>query len=38
LKYLKGKVIVLGIYSNDIITNGKFRKYLDNVILRYVIR
>jgi hypothetical protein len=33
LKYLKGKVIVLGIYSNDIITNGKFRKYLDNVIL-----
>jgi N,N-dimethylformamidase beta subunit-like protein len=35
LDYQKGKVIVLGIYSDDIITNSKFYQYLDNVISTY---
>jgi hypothetical protein len=36
LNYKKGKVITLGIYSDDIITNTKFIKYFDNLLLRYV--
>jgi hypothetical protein len=36
LKYQKGKVIALGIYADDIITNNKFDKYFDNLLLRYV--
>jgi hypothetical protein len=37
LKYQRGKVIALGIYSDDIITNNKFDTYFDNLLLRYVI-
>jgi hypothetical protein len=33
--YKKGKVIALGIYSDDIMTNKKFIKYLDSLLLRY---
>jgi hypothetical protein len=33
LGYLKGKVISLGIYSDDIIRNLKFDKYFDNLVL-----
>jgi len=36
LNYKKGKVITLGIYSDDIITNRKFIKYFDSLLLRYV--
>jgi hypothetical protein len=35
LNYQKGKVISLGIYSDDIMTNDRFDKYLDNLILQY---
>ena len=35
LSYQKGKVIALGIYADDIITNNKFDKYFDNLLLRY---
>ncbi len=35
LNYLKGGVIALGIYSDDIITNSTFDTYLDNLIFRY---
>jgi len=35
LNYQKGKVISLGIYSDDIITNKKFDQYFDNLILHY---
>jgi N,N-dimethylformamidase beta subunit-like protein len=35
LNYKKGKVIALGIYSDDIITNRKFIKYFDSLLLRY---
>jgi hypothetical protein len=35
LIYQKGKVIALGIYADDIITNNKFDKYFDNLLLRY---
>jgi hypothetical protein len=37
LSYQKGKVIVLGIYADDIITNNKFDKYFDNLLLRYTL-
>ena len=33
LNYQKGKVISFGIYSDDIITNEKFDKYFDNLVL-----
>src|SRR5215468_7940382 len=36
LNYKKGKVIALGIFSDDIITNRKFIKYFDDLLLRYV--
>ena len=36
LNYKKGKVIALGIFSDDIITNRKFIKYFDSLLLRYV--
>jgi len=36
LNYKKGKVIDLGIYSDDIITNKKFIKYFDSLLLRYL--
>jgi hypothetical protein len=35
LNYQKGKVISLGIYSDDIIMNERFDKYLDNLVLQY---
>ena len=37
LNYQKGKVIVLGIFSNDIIFNVKFDKFLDRLILQYAL-
>ena len=36
LNYKKGKVIALGIFSDDVITNRKFIKYFDDLLLRYV--
>jgi hypothetical protein len=38
LNYQKGKVISLGIYSDDIITNGAFDRFLDSIILQYSTR
>jgi hypothetical protein len=35
LNYQKGKVISLGIYSDDIMMNERFDKYLDNLVLQY---
>jgi hypothetical protein len=35
LNYQKGRVIVLGIYSDDIITNGKFDKFFDVLLLQH---
>jgi len=37
LNYQKGKVIVLGIYSDDIITNGKFDKFFDVLLLQHLL-
>lgn len=38
LNYQKGKVIALGIYSDDIISNGRFDRYLDSLLLQYNLR
>jgi len=38
LNYLEGKVIALGLYSDDIINNGSFDRYLDNLVLQYAVR
>ena len=38
LNYLRGRVIALGLYSDDIITNGSFDRYLDNLVLQYALR
>jgi len=38
LNYLKGKVIALGLYSDDIMTNGSFDRYLDSLLLQYAVR
>jgi N,N-dimethylformamidase beta subunit-like, C-terminal len=38
LNYLKGKVIALGLYSDDIMTNGSFDRYLDSLLLQYAIK
>jgi hypothetical protein len=35
LNYQKGKVISLGIYSDDIIGNGRFDRYFDSLLLQY---
>jgi hypothetical protein len=35
LYYQKGKVIALGIYSEDILRSHKFSRYLDSLLLRY---
>jgi hypothetical protein len=35
LNYQKGKVISLGIYSEDIIGNGRFDRYFDSLLLQY---
>ena len=37
LSYQKGKVIALGVYADDRITNNKFDKYFDNLLLRYAL-
>jgi hypothetical protein len=36
LNYQKGKVIALGIYSDDIISNGRFDRFFDSLLLRYI--
>src|SRR4029078_6319055 len=38
LNYLKGKVIALGLYSDDIINNGSFDRYFDSLVLQYAVR
>jgi hypothetical protein len=38
LNYQNGKVIALGIYSDDIISNARFNRYLDSLLLQYDIR
>jgi N,N-dimethylformamidase beta subunit-like, C-terminal len=38
LNYLKGRVIALGLYSDDIIINGAFDRYFDRLILQYAVR
>lgn len=38
LKYQKGKVIALGIYSDDIIANSKFNKFFDSLLVNYAPR
>lgn len=38
LNYLRGRVIALGLYLDDIITNGSFDRYFDNLILQYAVR
>jgi hypothetical protein len=38
LNYLKGRVIALGLYSDDIIVNGAFDRYFDSLILQYAVR
>ena len=35
LNYQKGKVIVLGIYSDDVISNSKFDKFFDGLLLQH---
>jgi hypothetical protein len=35
MNYQKGKVVVLGIYSDDIIANSKFNKHFDSLLLKY---
>jgi hypothetical protein len=35
LNYQKGKVISLGIYSDDIVTNEKFDRYFDGLLTQY---
>jgi hypothetical protein len=35
LNYQKGKVIVLGIYSDDVIANSQFIKFLDTLLVKY---
>ena len=36
LNYQRGKLIVLGIYSDDVITHDKFIRYFDSLLLQYV--
>jgi hypothetical protein len=38
LNYQKGRVISLGIYSDDIIMNERFDKYLDNLVSQYSVQ
>ena len=35
LNYQKGKVVALGIYSDDIISNTKFDRFFDSLLLKY---
>ncbi|MGB9169246.1 MAG: N,N-dimethylformamidase beta subunit family domain-containing protein [Nitrososphaeraceae archaeon] len=38
LNYKKGKVIALGIYSDDIINNGYFDRFFDSILVKYGLR
>lgn len=38
LNYQRGKVLALGIYSDDIITKSKFSKFFESLLLRYAQR
>jgi hypothetical protein len=38
LNYQKGKIIALSIYSDDVMTNTKFTKYFDSLLLQYASR
>ena len=33
--YQKGRVITLGLYSNDILSNGRFDRLLHNLLLQH---
>jgi hypothetical protein len=35
LNYQKGRVISLGIYSDDILSNGRFDRFFDSLLLQY---
>jgi hypothetical protein len=35
LNYQKGRVIALGIYSEDILSNGRFDRFFDSLLLQY---
>jgi len=35
MNYQKGKVVVLGIYLDDIVANSKFDKYFDSLLVKY---
>jgi hypothetical protein len=35
LNYQKGRVIALGLYSDDILSNGRFDRLFDNLLLQY---
>jgi N,N-dimethylformamidase beta subunit-like, C-terminal len=35
LNYQKGRVIALGIYSDDVLSNGRFDRFFDNLLLQY---
>ena len=37
LNYQKGKVIVLGIYSDDVIFNSNFDKFFDGLLLQHAL-
>ena len=38
LNYQRGRVIALGIYSEDVLSNGRFDRYLDNLLLQYDVK
>ncbi|HET7389400.1 MAG TPA: N,N-dimethylformamidase beta subunit family domain-containing protein, partial [Nitrososphaeraceae archaeon] len=38
LNYQRGRVIALGIYSEDVLSNGKFDRYLDSLLVQYDIK
>lgn len=35
LNYQKGRVISIGIYSDDILSNGRFDRFFDSLLLQY---
>jgi hypothetical protein len=35
LNYQKGKVVALGIFSDDVIDNSKFDRFFDNLLVKY---
>jgi hypothetical protein len=37
LKYGKGITIAFGIYADDVIQNGKFDRFFDNLIVKYAL-